>query len=381
MSADAPADTSAPRLEQHLSGMRVILTAQRRADDFASALRRRGAEVVHAPTLSHVPHVNDPRLLARTRELIAGPPDVVVVTTGVGFRGWIEAADAAGLAGELLQALGRARIVARGPKAQGAIQREGLDVEWTAESETSQEIGTALLADGVSGLRVAVQHHGAGADGVDEQLRDAGADVVSLVVYRWGPAPDPGAVEHAVHLVAQGEADCVAFTSAPATQAFLDAAQSAGVFDLVVESFRHGRVVAAAVGDTTAAPLRAQGIEPLVPDRYRMGALVRAITALLRERREPAVLTPAGSIELTRDGMLLEGRELALTPATLGVLRRLVTARGSVVSREELLKGLPGAADGHSVEVAIARLRQALGVKEVIVTVIKRGYRLEVLGA
>jgi uroporphyrinogen-III synthase len=60
-----------------------------------------------------------------------------------------------------------------------------------AESETSAELGAFLLAEGVSGRRVAVQHHGSGADGLDELFSDAGADVVSLTVYRWGPPADP----------------------------------------------------------------------------------------------------------------------------------------------------------------------------------------------
>ena len=57
---------------------------------------------VHAPALEVVPHLDDESLVERTREIIAAPPDVVVATTGIGFRGWIEAADAVGLAEDLL---------------------------------------------------------------------------------------------------------------------------------------------------------------------------------------------------------------------------------------------------------------------------------------
>jgi uroporphyrinogen-III synthase len=37
-------------------------------------------------------------------------------------------------------------------------------------------------------------------------------------------------------------------------------------------------VATAAVGPVTAEPLREAGIDPLVPDRYRLGALVRLVT-------------------------------------------------------------------------------------------------------
>lgn len=273
-----------PSSEQ-LRGCRVILTGQRRSAELAAALERRGAVVDHAPTLSVVPHVDDAELLSRTKELIGDPPDTVIITTGVGFTGWVEAADAAGLAEPLLKLLNDARLVARGPKARGAIQAAGLNADWVAESETSAEIRDFLLTEGVAGRRIAVQHHGAGADGLDEVFADAGADVCSLVVYRWGPAPDPDAVRAALRAVVNHKCDAVTFTAAPGAAAFLQAARDEDMLTEVVAACSDPTgVLAAAVGDTTASPLRAVGIEPLVPDRFRMGALVRTLVAHLAER-------------------------------------------------------------------------------------------------
>ncbi|WP_426565589.1 uroporphyrinogen-III synthase [Angustibacter sp. McL0619] len=267
-----------------LAGCTVVVTAERRAAELGAALDRRGAEVVHAPVLSMVSHVDDETLLSRTREVLERRPDVVVVTTGVGFRGWLEAATAAGLADPLLEVLGDARLVARGPKAVGAIHAAGLAADWVAESETSAEIQDLLLLEGVSGLRVAVQHHGAGADGLDDALAAAGAQVTSLVVYRWGPPPDPAAVVASVHTVADRQADAVVFTSAPGTWAWLEAARTQGRLDDVVSACTSGAVIAAAVGPVTAQPLRDAGIEPVVPDRYRLGALVHSLTSALVAR-------------------------------------------------------------------------------------------------
>ena len=112
-----------PALGQVMAGCTVLVTADRRSAELAAALVRRGAEVRHAPALSMVPNEDDEALLAGTRDLIARPPDVVVVTTGIGFRGWIEAADAHGLADELLAVMGGARLVARGPRARGRVVR------------------------------------------------------------------------------------------------------------------------------------------------------------------------------------------------------------------------------------------------------------------
>lgn len=366
---------------EQLRGCRVILTGQRRSAELAAALERRGAIVDHAPTLSVVPHVDDAELLGRTKELIGEPPDTVIVTTGVGFTGWVEAADAAGLAEPLLDLLRAARLVARGPKARGAIQAAGLSADWVAESETSAEIRDFLLAEGVAGRRIAVQHHGSGADGMDDAFQEAGADVCSLVVYRWGPAPDPDAVRAAVHAVVQRDCDAVTFTAAPGAAAFLRAARDEGVLTEVVTAFTDpAGVLAAAVGDTTAAPLRDAGIEPLVPDRFRMGALVRTLVAQLAGRHGLRLRTAAGELRVLSGAALLDGEVLALSPTSLVVLRVLAEAGGAVVSRADILGALPGSStDSHAAEVAISRLRDAAHGKKLVTTVVKRGYRLSVL--
>ena len=94
-----------------LAGCRILVTAQRRADELGGALIRRGASVVVAPTLGVVPHVDEAALLETTRKIIADPVDVLVVTTGIGFRGWLDTAEAAGICDELVTVLDGIRLV------------------------------------------------------------------------------------------------------------------------------------------------------------------------------------------------------------------------------------------------------------------------------
>lgn len=365
-------------LRQVMAGCTVLITADRRAGELAAALERRGATVRHAPSLSMVPNADEPALLEATRSLLREPPDVLVVTTGVGFRAWIEAADAQGLADELLTVLGAARIVARGPKARGAIQAAGLQADWVAESETSAEVAEVLLGEGVDGLRIAIQMHGAGADGLDAALAAAGAAVTALVVYRWGPAPDPELVRASARAAAAGEIDAVVFTSAPSAEAWLGTVESEGVADAVAERCREGQLVLAAVGPVTAKPLLHRGLVPLLPERGRLGALVRSLVTHYEQVESVALTTVAGPLLVRARVAVLDGRVLAISPSGLAVLRLLARAGGAVVPRDEVLAALPGdSTDSHAVEVAIARLREALGRKDVVRTVVKRGYRLE----
>ncbi len=374
----SPPDQAGSRgLGQVMAGCTVLITADRRKHELAAALERRGAVVRHAPALTIVPHADDELLLASTARLIENPPDVVVVTTGIGFRSWIEAADAHGLAERLLTVLGAARLVARGPKARGAIHAVGLTADWVAESETSAEIAEVLLGEGVEGLSIAIQHHGAGADDLDTLFTAAGASVLSIVVYRWGPPPDAVALEQSVEAAANGDIDAIVFTSAPGAEAWLDAVEQQGLRETVLGRFGSGALVAAAVGPVTARPLEDRGVRPLVPERARLGSLVRAIVAHYELVDAQALTTVAGKLVIRSRVALLDGRLLPLSPSGLEVLRLLATQRGAVVTRDEVIAVLPDAETAHAAEVAIGRLREAIGRRDVVGTVIKRGYRLE----
>jgi uroporphyrinogen-III synthase len=369
-----------PALSAALDGCTIVIAVDRRALELAAALERHGATVRHAPALTIVPHIDDDALIAATRELVANPPEIVVASTGVGFRGWMEAADEAGMLDELHAALAGAQIVARGPKARGAIQQAGLTADWVAESETSVELGEYLLAEGVAGRRIAVQHHGSGADGLDELFEQAGADVVSLTVYRWGPPQDAAAVSRSVVATAQGEVDAVLFTSAPGAAEWLAAAAREGVLDDIADLAAAGRVLMAAVGPITASPLVDVGITPLIAERGRLGSLVRAVVTHFGGGHTASLDTTAGRLELRSTGAVLAGVHVPLSRTGTDILASLFEAGGGVVSRQRLQTALPrSGANTHAVEMAVARVREALGVPDLIKTVVKRGYRLNVL--
>jgi len=364
-----------------LAGCVMVITADRRKRELASALERRGAQVVFAPALSTVSHLDDQQLIAATRALLAEPPDIVVATTGIGFRAWVEAADAAGLAEPLISVLRDARLIARGPKARGAIQAAGLEADWVAESETAAELRDYLLAEGVKGSRIAVQHHGNGSDGLDEAFAQAGAQVLSLIVYGWGPPLDPGQHETWVDGAAEGQCDAALFTSAPGAEAWVATAQARGQLDCIRERNRAGDLVLASVGPITAGPLEQAGLTSPFPDRWRLGALVRELVKHYG-RDDVAVETAAGSLVLRATSAVLDGEVLPLSPSGLTIVKQLAAAQGAVVTREQLASALPGATGGpHAVEAAINRLREAANAKALVKTVVKRGYALAVTAA
>lgn len=263
-----------------LSGRTVAVTAARRSEDLVALLARRGADVVEAPALRTVPVEDDEQLRAATRACLTRPLDVLVVTTAVGFRGWVTAADGWGLGDALRTRLASVEVLARGPKATGAVRGAGLRESWSPDSEASTEVLAHLLAQGVAGRTVAVQQHGEPVPGFTEALRDAGADVVEVPVYRWVPPQDDGPLRRLVHTVADSGLDAVTFTSAPAATSLLRTAEQEGVLDALVNALR-GPVLAACVGPVTAAPLARAGVPTVQPERFRLADLVRTVVQAL----------------------------------------------------------------------------------------------------
>jgi uroporphyrinogen-III synthase len=353
-----------------LSGFTVGVTAARRADELGAMLERRGATVQHAPALRIVPLADDTQLLAATRELIERPPDITVATTGIGFRGWVDAANGWGLGEELLRALGSGELIARGPKARGAIRATGLVDAWSPPSESSAEVLEHLLARGVEDLRIAVQLHGEPLPDVVEALDVAGAQVVEVPVYRWMPPVDITPVDRLLDAVVAGEVDVVSFTSAPAAASLLARAGERDMLDDLLRALR-GPVLALCVGPVTAAPLEAVDVPTVQPQRSRLGAMVRRLETEMpaRARRLPV----AGHwLELRGHAVLVDGDLRPVAPAGMALLRTLARRPGRVVARAELAPGV----GADALDGAIARLRAALGEPKLVQTVAKRGYRL-----
>jgi uroporphyrinogen-III synthase len=377
------AGTQPPHAEYQLEplvGCVVAITSDRRRDELATLLRRRGAEVLIAPTMRIVPSHDDHMLRAATEECLRGPVDYAVATTGVGWRAWMSTADGWGLGGQLDTALGRAVVAVRGPKAADAVRACGLRETYSPPSESAPDLLDWLLARDLTGTRIAVQLHGGDDTGFLNALRAAGAEVVPVPVFQWGPPEDPAAVTRLVDAVVRRQVHAVAFTSAPGAAAFLQAAENTGNLGRVIDATA-ADVLAACLSPACANPLTPHGITPVWPEHGRLSSLARVITEELPPRVRRRLNTPGRDIVVQGNAVLIDGLPVALSPLPAGVLRELARNPGRVLSRAELLRRVWSGMrrDEHAVEATVARLRSSLGVHgDVIATVTKRGYRLAV---
>ncbi|GAA3232442.1 uroporphyrinogen-III synthase [Streptomyces thermocoprophilus] len=343
-----------------LAGFTVGVTAARRADELGALLQRRGASVLHAPALRIVPLSDDGELLAATKQLIDHAPDVVVATTAIGFRGWVEAAEGWG-AGRSAAGAAACRGAA-GPWTQGegrGTGRRALE-DWSPSSESMAEVLDRLLEEGVDGRRIAVQLHGEPLPGFVEALREGGAEVVGVPVYRWMPPEDISPLDRLLDATVSRGVDAVTFTSAPAAVSLLNRAEERGLLGDLLGAFQHG-VLPVCVGPVTAVPLQARGVDTVQPERFRLGPLVQLLCQELPARAR-ALPVAGHRVEIRGHAVLVDGALRPVPPAGMALLRALARRPGWVVGRADLLRALPGAGrDEHAVETAMARLRTALG--------------------
>ena len=363
---------------EELSGFVVGVTADRRADEQIAMLERRGAAVIHGPTIHTHPVSVDGSLAAAIEDLIARPPAVTILSTGIGVRGVVEAAEVLGRAEALVDALAGSRVYARGPKAHGAAVTVGLPVTWSSPSGVSSEILDELCREGLAGVRVALQLDGAGPRPLADALTGFGADVVPIPVYRWSLPDDPAPALRLAHAVADRRVDAVTFTARPQIESLCEMAETEGLLDALRRGFDRG-VVVACVGPVCAEAAVAAGFgEPIVPVRPRLGSMVVRVTEALSARTVRFRLGD-DTVHLQGRTFTLAGETVQLSERERDLLAALARRPGVVLSKGELLAGVwpDGDADEHAVEVAIARLRRRLGPHgHLLETVFRRGYRL-----
>ncbi len=351
-----------------LTGYTIGITGHRRWEEQVEMLTRRGAQIMHGPVMhTNLLHDTDATMRA-TQAALSGGLDLVVLTTGIGTRSWFAAAESVGLDGELRAAGLGATVLARGPKARSAAIGAGLDVHWQAESETSDEMVAHLERLDVAGRRVVVQRDG-GSPLLADRVRELGAEVVDVPVYRW-QLPDDGApARRLIEAACSGRVHALTFTCAYAVgNTFALASDPSALAEAL-----NGPVRAVAVGPVCAGALRRNGVIRVIePRRARLGAMVQALVADLSTDHRVLRL---GDVWARWQGSAVvhpDGSTASLTRGEARVLDRLVRRAPAVVAKAALVDD---GVDAHAGESAVARLRAKLGpLGQGIRAVPRRGY-------
>lgn len=259
------------------NGMRVLSFESRRAEEIAQLIRNNGGVPIVAPSTREVaaPGEDAQQLI---RETIAGRFHILIFTTGVGARAMVDLAEGMGLRDDFLAALGRTKVVVRGPKPAGVMREFKIPI-WLNAPEPNTWRELVQVVDGqaeveLKGVRIGIQEHGEASTEMYAALREQGAEIFPAHVYRWELPEDIEPLRAAVKAVCSGGVHVVLFTSSIQFTHASEIARQLGMQSQFTEALK--RTVIASIGPSTSSTLREHGLSPdFEPSHPRMGFLVK----------------------------------------------------------------------------------------------------------
>jgi len=280
--------------KSHFGGLKVAAFESRMAEEMDRLIARYGGQPLVAPSMREIPLEDNHAVFRFGDQLLARQFDMVILLTGVGTRTMVEALKTRQPLDTIKAALARVSLVARGPKPIAALKELGLTPEIAVpEPNTWRDVLQALDdRKPVAGLRVAVQEYGVSNAELLDALRQRGALVTRVPVYRWALPVDTDPLRQVLGAILAGQVDVVLITNAVQVDHVMQMLSE----DNQAERFRQvmRRIVVASVGPTASERLRSHGLPvDLEPSHPKMGILVKEASErapLLLQQKRPAVL-------------------------------------------------------------------------------------------
>lgn len=260
-------------------GLRVLSLESRRAKEMGHLISNNGGRPVIAPSTREVPEGPNEDELKFAAELQQDKFGVVIFLTGVGTRHLAQAIESVCSREQLVAALGRTKVVARGPKPMAVLREFGVPVTVAVpEPNTSRELVKALDDNRdkvpLQDQQVAIQEYGIPSTDLYTDLEERGAKVFPVHVYKWEPPEDTAPLRDAISALSRGEIDVVMFTSSIQIHHLFQFADEMKLRAPLVDGLK--RAVIVSIGPTTTATLRDFRISvDMEPSHPKMGFMVK----------------------------------------------------------------------------------------------------------
>ncbi len=271
-------------------GLTVAAFENRMGAEMTGLIERYGGRPMVTPAMREVPLEDNREALQFGERLLADQVDVLILMTGVGLEILIGVLKTRHPLESIKDALGRITLVARGPKPVAVLKGLGLSPTLTVpEPNTWRDLLRTLDTNSpVLGLRVALQEYGASNAELLEELRERGATLSRVLVYRWALPENLDHLREALGNILAGQVDVLLITNAVQVDHVMQVLAKDGGGEQFKQAVK--RMVVASVGPIASERLRHYGwpvdVEPSHP---KMGTLVKETAeqawALLQQKR------------------------------------------------------------------------------------------------
>lgn len=269
-------------------GLRVVSFESRMAAEMTRLIERNAGLPLVVPALREIPiPLQDNGAVFRFGvKLILQQVDILILMTGVGARTLFDILLTRYPLTDLIEALRKTIIVARGPKPIAALKAIGAEANITVpEPNTWQDvIATLDYYRPVKGLRIGVQEYGTSNPDMIDDLIQRGAEVFPIPVYRWALPEDTGPLKSAIREILDGRIHAMLVTNAAQIDHVIQLVEEGGETDLFRKACKN--LVLASIGPTASERLKHYDLPvDFEPSHPKMGVLVKELSERIHALR------------------------------------------------------------------------------------------------
>lgn len=272
------------------NGLTVAAFESRMTAEIARLIERHGGNPLVTPALREIPLDDNSAALNFGDQLTTEQVDMLILLTGIGTTALFDLLKTRYPWSSIVAALKQTALVARGPKPVTALKAFALQPTLTVPEPNTwvDLISTLDEYRPVKGLRVAVQEYGVSNPDLLEALKQRGAEVFQVPIYRWALPEDPGPLRQALNEVIAGKVPVLLITNAAQVDHVMQMLEKDGKVEPFCAALK--KMVVASIGPTTNERLRHYDLPvDLEPSHSKMGVLVKEASershALLQQKQ------------------------------------------------------------------------------------------------
>ena len=252
--------------KKSLVGKKILITrAREQSGDFATRLKKLGAEVIEFPTIEIVPPIRWKELDRAIDQLKSY--DWIIFTSANGVNFFWQRLREKGKPNRLPSSL---KVCAIGPATANQLKERRVSVHHVPKEFIAESILEGLGRMAIKGKRILLARAKKARDILPKGLRKMGAEVDVVEVYRT--VKPEGGSRKLRKLLTEGKIDVVTFTSSSTVNHFVELLKKEDLKELLKG------IVIACIGPVTARTAKEWGLKVQIqPKEYTIPGLTRAV--------------------------------------------------------------------------------------------------------
>ena len=271
-------------MQNNLQGIKVVSFESRRAQEVEALILKYQGTAFSAPSMVEIPLEENAAVFQFAEKSFHGAIDILILTTGVGTEILIETLQTKYKIEDIQQSFQKIVLVARGPKPLAPLGKIRIKPNIVVpEPNTWHEIVTSLNHQNlIQNRKIAIQEYGTSNQELIDSLKEKGADVIALPVYRWALPKDLTPLKQAIQDIAKGSIDIIMFMSAQQIEHVLQVARMINKEKDLREGIR--RSVIASIGPLTSEALRRNDLDvDFEPSKSKMAVMIQELSLVAKD--------------------------------------------------------------------------------------------------